>query len=221
MNQTLATMDQLTDQILTATRAPRTPAAPPNTQAWAKWASFDLSRGRPDEIAQLTRMLHAVARFASEMKRGCRPRWLSLLGPSGAGKTYLAKRVWYWAKESGILKGRVVTMDEGDQIIYPGRWCHWPRIASNMSENYGAINDMHSEQFVCLDEIGADRDPSGLVRDKLATMLCARVDRWTLVTSNKTLEQVATDIDTRVASRMIRDGSEVVEIDVRDYALRT
>lgn len=82
------------------------------------------------------------------------------------------------------------------------------------------MSELASERFVVFDELGADRDPSGHIRDCLARTLCSRVGKWTIITSNKTLEQIGADIDTRIASRMIRDGSEVVEVELTDYSLR-
>lgn len=88
-------------------------------------------------------------------------------------------------------------------------------LASN--SGYGQLKDLMMDGVVFIDEIGADRDKSGHVRDCLSRLLGARVGKWTVITSNKTLKQISEDIDTRISSRMIRDGNETVIVDVPDY----
>jgi len=88
------------------------------------------------------------------------------------------------------------------------------------NQSYGRLEDLQTETLIVVDEIGADRDPSGHTRDCLARLLSARVGKWTIITSNKTLGDIQRDIDTRISSRIIRDGSLVVDVDVPDYSLR-
>jgi DNA replication protein DnaC len=203
---------------LTATRALQTPEKPVNTQAWANWAKFDLW-GDEANRAELSRMICAMARFVQELKVGTSPpRWLSFLGGSGVGKTYLARRIWRWY--ASTARPRVYKDRTGrDEIQYPGQWCFWPSLAGELAgnEGYDVLRELESERLVVFDEIGADRDASGHLRDCLARTLCARVGKWTIITSNKTLARVGSDIDTRITSRMIRDGSAVVEVDLPDY----
>lgn len=167
-------------------------------------------------------MLGAMGRFCNEVKRKDAPRWLTFLGASGNGKTYLAKRIWRWFKSGDQFAGAVAKGDDGrDEIVYPGQWCFWPQLAAELQANagYDRLDELKRERFVVLDEIGADRDVNGHVKDCLARVLSARVGKWTVITSNKTMEEIA-NIDQRIASRMIRDGSEVVQVEVRDYFLR-
>lgn len=192
-----------------------------NTKEWAGWFNFDLRENRPDrEHQQMIALINAAARFVLAVRSGSgTPHWLSLLGKSGAGKTMVAKRIWRWFKQSELFRSEV--HKRGQLIIYPGQWCYWPNVASELQANsgYGWLEDLATEKLVVFDEIGSERDVSAHVRDCLARTLCARVGKWTIITSNKTLHNIAADIDARVASRMIRDGSVVVELDVPDYAL--
>lgn len=80
--------------------------------------------------------------------------------------------------------------------------------------------ELSTEKLVVLDEIGADRDKNGHVKDQLARLCSARVGKWTIITSNMTLEDVKTHLDQRIPSRMLRDGSVVVDVRMRDYNLR-
>jgi DNA replication protein DnaC len=165
-------------------------------------------------------MVNTAALFIKAIKAGDSPYWLSLLGSSGAGKTYLARKVWSWFQKSSFNK---TTVDEETrQFTYGGQFCFWPGFVGELLGNtgYGRLDDLASERFVVLDEIGADRDPSGHARDCLARLLSQRVGKWTLITSNKSLGDIQRDIDTRISSRMVRDGSVVVDVEVRDFALR-
>lgn len=168
-------------------------------------------------------MIEGCAKFCKAVKERQKPFWLSLIGGSGGGKTHLAKRIWKWFQTTDQFRSQVDRDWDGrKEITYPGQFCWWPEVSKELSANrgYDKVDELMREKFVVLDEIGADRDPNGHCKDHLARILCSRVGKWTLLTSNKTLEDIARDIDTRVASRMIRDGSIVVEIDVRDYWLR-
>ena len=70
-----------------------------------------------------------------------------------------------------------------------------------------------------LDDIGAERDPSGFAAEELNTLLGCRVDKWTLITSNKDAEGLRA-IDGRILSRMIRDENVCISINCPDFATR-
>jgi DNA replication protein DnaC len=190
-----------------------------NTTVWGKFLDFEIG-GDGETRRQLALMLSAAAIFLRAVKAGKNPFWLTLLGSSGAGKTYLARKIWRWYRSSTLFRSRM-DEDTGD-IIFPGSWINWPSIAGELlgNEGYGILSDLQNEKLIVLDEIGADRDPSGHTRDCLARLLSARVGKWTIITSNKTLGDIQRDIDARISSRIIRDGSLVVDVDVPDFHLR-
>lgn len=165
-------------------------------------------------------MVVAAARFVKAVKAGDKPYWLSFLGTSGSGKTYLARKVWKWFQGSTLFRADVD--EKEDEIIYPGSWVNWPKLAGELLGNsgYTRLDEIQSEKLIVIDEIGADRDPSGHVRDCLARVLTGRVNKWTVITSNKSLGEIQRDIDTRISSRMLRDGSVVVDVTMMDYNLR-
>lgn len=167
-------------------------------------------------------MVEAVARFVREMKAKSQPRWLSLVGSSGIGKTYLARRVWRWHLNSGLFHAYADESKSPAEVVYPREWCHWPRLAADLKGNagYERLRELESADFTVFDEIGANRDASGHVTDCLANALCARVGKWTIITSNKGLGEIQRDIDSRISSRMVRDGSVVLDVDLEDYSLR-
>lgn len=164
-------------------------------------------------------MLESAARFIKAVKSEANPYWLTFLGSSGAGKTYLARKIWDWYRKSPLCR----PIHVGKDVHYAGSWISWPNLASELlgNQGYGALDELQQERFVVLDEVGSDRDPRGHVRDCLCRLLSGRVGKWTVITSNKTMGDIQRDIDTRISSRMIRDGNVVVDVDMPDYALRT
>ncbi len=210
---------KLAEGALTVMQEQQTQSEPVNTTEWAKFLKFEID-GDSRTVAQLTRMVDTTARFMRALKDGDSPRWISFLGTSGSGKTHLARRIWDWFKGSSQFKAE---MDRNSrEILYPGSWIFWPDMASELLSNqgYGRLEDLKGEKLVVLDEIGADRDPNGHIRDCLARLLSARVGKWTVLTSNKTLGDIERDIDARISSRIVRDENVVVDVDIADYALR-
>ena len=184
----------------TATQAPLTKEATSNTAAWAKWAEFEMHN---DD--QLERMVAAMGRFIRDIKDGAPPRWLSLLGPSGAGKTHLAKRITRWARTTGNAV----------------HFCSWRAFGEEMlTGDYSRTERLRDDWLVALDDIASKRDKSGIASDKLDSTLDARLGRWTVITANLTLAQIAEQLDQRIASRMLRGGSEVVSVNAADWNLR-
>lgn len=210
----------LVEKSLTVMQAPQTQNEQVNTTEWAKFLEFTVDGDSRDQ-AQLSRMVEMTARFMKALKAGQSPRWLSFLGTSGSGKTHLARKVWSWFKGSSFFQPEV--NPETKEIFYPGSWIFWPNMASELLNNsgYGRLEDLSNEKLIVLDEIGADRDPSGHIRDCLSRLLTARIGKWTILTSNKTLGDIERDIDARISSRIIRDENLVVDVNISDYAIRT
>jgi chromosomal replication initiation ATPase DnaA len=170
----------------------------------------------PPVRGQLIAMMQAAWHFLEDFRDGKQPRWLSLLGSSGSGKTHLAKTVWkIYRHDRNLFRASV----ENGEIVYPGEWCDWPRLAGDLQSNsgYSELEELASAKLIIVDEIGADRDKHGHVRDCLARLLSTRVGKWTLITSNMSLTAIRDKMDSRIASRMLRDGSVVVDVEVPDF----
>jgi DNA replication protein DnaC len=184
-----------------------------NLKDWEKWFGFQTLND-----SQLEEMLCAASMFVMDIKAGQKPRWLSLLGTSGAGKTHLANRIYRHVVKSQVLKTKVVD----DKIFYPAEKCYWPELGGKLQGNEGRdlVWQLSETQFVFLDDIGAKRDGSGFITGELSTLLGRRTGKWTIITANMSLQLIAEKVDPRLASRMIRDGSVVVDVDVVDFALR-
>ena len=70
-----------------------------------------------------------------------------------------------------------------------------------------------------LDDIGAERDTTGFASEQLNTLIGARSDRWTILTSNLSLENLGS-IDPRIADRIIRRPNIFVEVNTKSHSLR-
>lgn len=163
-------------------------------------------------------MFDAAAMFAASINF-TEPHWLTLLSQSGTGKTTLAKSVWTQFMEQNRF---VLKLDVPQQRIFgnTAHFCNWRNYCSGVRQgSFGVIDDLCSEWFVILDDVGSEHDPNGFIASTLDRILNSRQNKWTMITSNLSLEHFS-QIDPRVASRMIRNGSVVIECGAIDYNLR-
>jgi len=58
------------------------------------------------------------------------------------------------------------------------------------------------------------------VIEKLGKLADERLRKWTMFTCNFDRRQIALQIDARIASRLMRHGSVIIETNIRDYGLR-
>ena len=181
-------------------------------EGWARWFEFDTCGD-----VELTQMLSAAAQLVLEMKSGGSPRWLSLSAKPGAGKTHLCRRVWRWWEETGKWYVDI----SGATLVHRGQWVSWRKFAAELlGGDFSRIADLCTEQFVVLDDIGSTRDTSKIGLEVLAEILDARLGKWTMISSNYGLKEIASRFDARIVSRMLRGGSRVVDVAGVDYALR-
>jgi len=133
------------------------------------------------------------------------PRWLSLLGNSGAGKTMLTRIMRRFVREETTKKAMFI------------RWmtaCDYMR-----KGDYGVIDAMANCEILFCDDIGAAYE-TDLSKKKILEVAERRSGKATVFTSNLLLEGIGNEIDVRVASRMLRDGSRVMQFkECPDYAL--
>ena len=124
------------------------------------------------------------------------PYWLSLLGKSGRGKTYLGRRIIAWRREIGRKRGNCFF------------W--WPDLIKDAREGQTAsiMRRMDLPRLAVIDDIGAEYD-TDFARAILSEIAERRLNRWTVWTSNLELGAIAR-IDARVASRMIRGNNRIL-----------
>lgn len=154
--------------------------------------------------------------------------WLTFLGPSGTGKTRLARCCTKFMTR--FLDG---LMDENQSIKTPeGHWTKkvwrkggvkpWADVLVEMVQgDFTGMRNLSDDWLVVLDDIGAEYGGTReLSVSKLYDVLNHRAGKFTILTANYDLQTVSRKLDARIASRLIRDGSVVVDVEAQDYNLR-
>lgn len=161
--------------------------------------------------ARLLKALRDAEEWLSDFTRRTPPRWISMLGVSGAGKTFLAKQLW-------TLASHAANWSRCDFIHKP---IYWPRFVRDLKagDAYGLRDDLARWPVLFIDDIFADRDATGFSTDELNMILGCRMGKWTILTANLDIEKIAA-IETRISSRMNRDGNRVVNFGSLDFATR-
>lgn len=166
-------------------------------------------------------MLEAAAQFAASVNYVFPPYWLTISGESGIGKTHLAKAV----RQQFLDQNRFERFPdyESNRVVGNTEWyCDWRKFADDIrSGSYERlVEDAIDEWFLIIDDFGAERDPSGFIAAASDRILNDRKNKWTLITTNLSLKNIGERMDVRIASRLMRDRNQVVEIEAEDYALR-
>lgn len=217
----IPTMESLVRGTLTGMLAQPTKEKPTSTASKIAKSS-DLFRRRSRFQCPTTThkcLFDAVAQFAGEVNF-TKPRWLTLIGTSGVGKTMLAKEAYRHFMEYSRFE---VHFDAQRYRIdgNTGQYCQWRRFAKAIQsgEGQGWEHDLGRDWFVVFDDIGSEDDPWGKAKGSLDRLADARIGKWTLWTSNLPLGKFAEKLDTRIADRMLRNGSVVVETNLESWAL--
>lgn len=179
---------------------------PPLNPKFGEWLGFQ-TFGDPE----LEKVLAACHRWALAFKAKESPRWLSLIGDSGTGKTHCCRRLWDYAKKQS----------DWSRHNYLAKAIYWPDFVHQLraGDTFEMRNEMKRWPVLFLDDVGAERDPSGFAAEELNTLLGCRVGRWTLLTSNLDMAGMKS-IDGRIASRLIRDQNICVRVVTKDFASR-
>lgn len=168
----------------------------------------------------LERMLAATVKFATQINSGMAPYWLTLTGSSGVGKTHLLKATMKAFMETIRFD---FGLDAAKQrlIGQRGQYVDWRKLCSTVREgSWGWVDDICEDDFVAIDDFGAEFSKGGFTESVLDRILNARVRKWTMLTCNLPLSEISERMDARIASRLIRGNNVVVECDTIDYALR-
>lgn len=201
-------------------------ANPRSTKAWGDFQAFETLSD-----PQLQRMKLSAVSFVDDMLNARHPYWLSLLGTSGAGKTMLAKMIWRQFRTTldreidwpSMERTQGPSCPHGRIIRYHGGYINWGDAINNrmLRGDFDFLEDMRDYSFFVIDDIASEHERHReLSASKLYNVLEARLGKWTVLTANLSLEQIGTNLDTRIASRMLRNESVVVDVNVHDYNLR-
>lgn len=206
----MQTMERTVSSALTGTLGQPTRGTPANTQTsgalMAEWLRLDTHGDH-----QLEQMVCECGAFANAFRSGESPRWMSILGNTGTGKTHCAKRLWKY------MSARL----DWSRTQFVAREIYWPEFVSDLrsGQAYDQQRDMMKWPVLFLDDIGAERDTTGFASEQLNTLLGCRVDRWTIITSNLLLNQIGQS-EKRIADRIIRAPNVFVELNTKSHSLR-
>ena len=202
----METLAQIIPNALTATSARPTKGLPVNIADWAGWLRLETHRD-----PELEALVGVCAAFATAFKRCEAPRWLSILGVTGTGKTHCARRLWEH------LRGR----SDWSHSVYLPQVVYWPQFVSELrgGQAFDQFRDLWRWPALLIDDIGAERDTTGFASEQLNTLLGCRVGKWTLMTSNLMLEQLGS-VESRIADRMIREPNLFIEVNTKSHSLR-
>jgi len=173
---------------------------------FAEWLGFQTLDDK-----ELVKMASAAQEWASSFKSRLAPRWISMIGSSGTGKTHIGKRLWEYAK----------THSDWQRFDYFPSVIFWPDFMQQLraGNKFEQRQEMKRWPVLFIDDMGAERDPSGFAAEELNALLGCRVDRWTIITSNKDADGIKA-IDGRIFSRMIRGQNICVGVNTQDFATR-
>lgn len=165
----------------------------------------------------------AAMRFCAAMGDRYQPaHWLTLLGPPATGKTMLARLCCRFFSQYLDCFRDERANPELEVRYRRGGFKAWGNVMRDMIEgDYSGLRDLRDDWFVCLDDIGAEYSRQReLSASKLYEVLNAREGLFTIITANLTLQQINEQMDARIASRLLRHGSLVVDVTARDFNLR-
>ena len=158
--------------------------------------------------------------FAAEMESSAPPRWLTLSGGCGAGKSHLARQTKrFWIEHAGWVRA------EGKSGSYRRlrecRFISWRKFVQRQKAGeFRELVDLMDLPLLIVDDIGAEYDPTGFAKGRLDELLDARLGKWTFITTNLSLQEIGEQLDARIASRMKRGGSRFIKTTAPDYNLR-
>lgn len=168
--------------------------------------------------AEVIALRDAGELFLAEMHGDRPPRWLTLLGQSGVGKTHTARAMYALAKKR---LGFQLCPRLGIEQFRTFRFFNWTEACGRMRDGeHDLVKAMRAVDLLVLDDIGAEYDPSGYVTSQLYRVIDGRMGKWTILTSNLTLAQINDTLDQRIADRMLRDGNKVQTVEAKSWAMR-
>ena len=172
---------------------------------------------------ELLKLLRGTSEFWGSVVRQEEPRWLVMVGETGVGKTHLARKLAGYADKLCRLH------NQGDRNLgprqdgrsYNSRFFSWPKVSAGFYRgDYEVVRDIRDEWFAVIDDIGSTRAKmDDLVIDQLFQILDGRHDKWTVITTNKSIKELAL-LDRRISDRLIRRKSQVVICETVSYSMR-
>lgn len=173
----------------------------------------------------LARAAAACSQYVSDIAAGATPYWLTFSGVPGSGKTFLARQTFRAAAKFNHRGNASICLTDPSDPSDRRPDCVWldsARFAARLigGREFDLPEYLARDFLVAYDDLGAARDKSDFLADALYRLCNHRLGRWTIFTTNLTLEEISTRIDDRVASRLIRERNLGLSLKAGDYALR-
>lgn len=182
-------------------------------------------------------MLTRAHRFIVAMENGEEPHWLVLLGTPACGKTHLADKIRWFLKVRGARlynrHGRPKIDPQGTDYLSLYSYAQegaimlkWGKLINEMRDGERRLYNLACrDYFKVIDDLGVDSfDKDGNVTpfacQKMSEILDQRLGKWTVITANYPIKQIAQIFDTRIASRLMRGDANISFCDVRDFNVR-
>jgi len=145
------------------------------------------------------------------------PSLLVLVGNPNSGKTHTAKKIYQWANAISMKQREDKGFPEPQSTLF----ICWPEIVDEFKDGlYGVTKDMINVDLLCIDDIGADHDPSKSAANKFCQVLSRREKKFTVITTNIPVSDWPEAFDARIFDRLFRN-SEVIDLfSVPSYALK-
>lgn len=171
-----------------------------------KWLALDLSNPKVSKAAeQVYEFCRGYGLCPADGTR------LFIYGPNGTGKSHIAKAVARWAKRmSSASMLPLISDDRGPRLAEYG-YVFWPRFCRDekdrmhTSEPSYWFEQMCDIDFLILDDVGAEHDPSRWAVEQFYMILDIRCGKWTMITSNIEPESWESRFEKRIASRLVRN----------------
>lgn len=186
---------------------------------------------RPDIDAyepSLQAAVDAATRYIADMVAGAEPYWLTLSGDPGTGKTMLARQIFEQSKRHNPGRHSLwVPPSQATGVLRDSDrrpYCIWldaTKFAERLkSGEYDLPESLRPDWVVAFDDLGASRDKTDFVPEAIYRLATGRLGKWMLWTTNLTPAEIASRLDARITSRLLRDDNKLVTLKCRDYALR-
>lgn len=167
---------------------------------------YDLGWHEPPFVPESVREMHRQAQWLlndiAHDSHGASPRWLTLCGHSGCGKSHLAAAIRLVARRQFKLTEQQVQLRNVSSL------------ASRLRDgDMGLLTFLSNIQLLILDDLGSEykSEKSNFIPSKFYELLESRLNKWTVITSNLSLADIADRLDVRIASRITRGANILVE----------
>lgn len=155
-----------------------------------------------------TKLVETAVTYVMDLWLHGTTRWLAITGIPGCGKTHVARKLHWWARQT-----------QSDRLGQRGwstcaEWVDWAEFVGAYADGArGRLDDLVQASHLVIDDLGREnvrlREASA---QALHTILTKRERgkpaRPTVVTSNSSVEELAKVYDAAIASRLLRNGRE-------------